>query len=398
MGTKFQADLEKSCGTKQQEWDQICKTRAEELLALSDTIKILNDDDALELFKKTLPAAGSSFLQVQVSAASLKAKAISMLKEMRRRPSSHRVQIDSILLALSSKNRGFGFIVKKIESMITLLGEEQAADDEKKSHCEKTIKELSDSKADLERSIEDQEAANAEAEVSLATLNSEIKALTDGIVALDKAVAEATEQRKEENADYTALIAQDSAAKELLEFAKNRLNKFYNPTQYKAPPKVAVEEAGFAQVSEHDFAAPPPPPETFGAYTTKSEESSGVIGMIDTMVADLTKEMTEAKMTEKHAQEDYETDMTDSAEKRKADSTSIAEKEKAKAELESQLQEGKEHKMAQFKRLMATDKTLTETKGDCEWLLMNYEKRTEAREAEEASLKKDIEVLNGADA
>merc|ERR1719188_730737 len=277
--------------------------------------------------------------------------------------------------------------------MITLLGEEQHSDDDKKAHCEKTIKELSDSKADLERSIEDQEAANAEAKDSLETLNAEIKALSDGIVALDKAVAEATEQRKEENADYTALIAQDSAAKELLEFAKNRLNKFYNPTQYKAPPK----ESGFAQVSAHSFAAPPPPPETFGAYSKKSDESSGVIGMIDTMVADLTKEMTEAKMTEKHAQEDYETDMKDSAEKRKADSTSIAEKEKAKAELESQLQEGKEHKMAQFKRLMATDKTLTETKGDCEWLLMNYEKRAEARAAEQASLKKDIEVLNGAE-
>merc|ERR1711862_329528 len=146
------------------------------------------------------------------------------------------------------------------------------------------------------------------------------------------------------------------------------------------------------------IAAPPPPPETFGAYSKKSGESSGVIGMIDTMVADLTKEMTEAKMTEKHAQEDCETDMKDSAEKRKADSTGIAEKEKAKAELEGELQKGKEFKMAQFKRLMSTDKALTEIKGDCEWLLQNHEKRAEAREAEKASLRKDIEVLKGSDA
>jgi len=59
------------CGTgvttKQGEWDERCKTRTEELLALADTIKMLNDDDALELFKKTLPGA-SAFLQVQVSA------------------------------------------------------------------------------------------------------------------------------------------------------------------------------------------------------------------------------------------------------------------------------------------------------------------------------------------
>ena len=36
------------------------RVRAEELVALADTIKILNDDDALDLFKKTLPSASSS--------------------------------------------------------------------------------------------------------------------------------------------------------------------------------------------------------------------------------------------------------------------------------------------------------------------------------------------------
>merc|ERR1719265_1995310 len=56
---KFLADLEKNCATKTAEWDEIVKTRNEELLALADTIKVLNDDDALELFKKTLPGAAS---------------------------------------------------------------------------------------------------------------------------------------------------------------------------------------------------------------------------------------------------------------------------------------------------------------------------------------------------
>merc|ERR1719199_1398346 len=42
---KFLADMEKNCATKTAEWDVIVKTRAEELLALEDTIKMLNDDD-----------------------------------------------------------------------------------------------------------------------------------------------------------------------------------------------------------------------------------------------------------------------------------------------------------------------------------------------------------------
>merc|ERR1719230_1207554 len=61
---KFLADLEKSCATKTAEWEERSKTRSEELLALADTIKLLNDDDALELFKKTLPSPGASLIEV----------------------------------------------------------------------------------------------------------------------------------------------------------------------------------------------------------------------------------------------------------------------------------------------------------------------------------------------
>merc|ERR1719424_2621959 len=58
----FLKDLAKNCKTKEGEWALRQKLRAEETLAIADTIKLLNDDDALELFKKTLPA--SSLLQV----------------------------------------------------------------------------------------------------------------------------------------------------------------------------------------------------------------------------------------------------------------------------------------------------------------------------------------------
>merc|ERR1719399_1491587 len=62
---KFFAELEKGCDGKEKEWEERKKVRAEELLALADTFKVLNDDDALELFKKTLPSSGSSFVQLQ---------------------------------------------------------------------------------------------------------------------------------------------------------------------------------------------------------------------------------------------------------------------------------------------------------------------------------------------
>merc|ERR1719408_208062 len=81
---KFLADLEKNCAAKSKEWEVIVKTRNEELLALADTIKILNDDDALELFKKTLPGASASLVQLKVSTLAMRAKAMATLREAQR--------------------------------------------------------------------------------------------------------------------------------------------------------------------------------------------------------------------------------------------------------------------------------------------------------------------------
>ena len=60
------------------------------------------------------------------------------------------------------------------------------------------------------------------------TLDNELKALEEGIEELDKQVAEATGQRKDEHAEFVGTTAADNAAVELLGFAKNRLIKFYN--------------------------------------------------------------------------------------------------------------------------------------------------------------------------
>merc|ERR1719384_1057218 len=75
---KFLSELEKDCGTKEEEWNKRCKIRAEELLAIGDTIKILNDDDALDLFKKTLPSP--SLLQTQTTSAAVKQRVWTILK------------------------------------------------------------------------------------------------------------------------------------------------------------------------------------------------------------------------------------------------------------------------------------------------------------------------------
>jgi len=389
---KFLADLEKNCAIKEKEWGIICKTRSEEILALADTIKILNDDDALEMFKKTLPGASASLMQVKVSTSSMREQALAVLEAARGAKKDDRQRLDYIMLAIRGKKFGFEKVITMIDNMVDLLGSEQLDDNDKKEYCEMQLDHADDKKKGLERDVSKLEAAIETSKESITTLAGEIKALSDGIAALDKQVAEATEQRKEENSDYTTLMANDAAAKDILAFAKNRLNKFYNPKLYKAPA------ASFVQVSAHkNLVAPPAAPEAPAAYEKKGEESGGVIAMIDSLVKDLDTEMTEAETEEKLAQEEYEELMSDSAAKRAADSKSITTKEGEKADTETALSEQTETHKSTSKELMATLEYIGSLHADCDWLLKFFDMRKEARAGEIDSLKKAKAVLSGAD-
>merc|ERR1719440_2730127 len=131
---KFLADLGTSCNTKGEEWELYKKTQAEELLALADTIKILNDDDALELFKKTLPSA-ASFMQVQVSAKVVRQQALASLSTARS-TGSRDARLDLLEMALRGNQMGFEKVIKLIDDLIAVLKKEQGDDDAKKGYCE----------------------------------------------------------------------------------------------------------------------------------------------------------------------------------------------------------------------------------------------------------------------
>merc|ERR1719215_2342136 len=129
---KFLANLDQNCEKKKEEWVVIVKTRAEELVALADTIKVLNDDDALELFKKTLPSA-SSFVQLQVAGEALRAKARAELERyMQAHPKNAKLEL--LVLALQGKKIGFDKVIKMIDDMIITLKVEQEDDGAKKEY------------------------------------------------------------------------------------------------------------------------------------------------------------------------------------------------------------------------------------------------------------------------
>merc|ERR1719161_3237711 len=255
---KFLADLEKNCDVKKKEWEEIKKMRSEELIAISETIKILNDDDALELFKKTAASASASLLQVQVTTHEVSQKAFQVINRLRHKRKD--VQLDLIALSLRSKKVSFDKVIAMIDEMVELSAKQQSEDDAKKEYCLGMIDQTEDKIKEIELQVSDLEKVIDETEGIITTLTEEIKVLEEDIYKLDKEVAVATEQRKEEHAEFLETRAANNAVVGIIEFAKNRLQKFYNPKLYKPPPKRELSEEERITLNMGGTLAPTNPP------------------------------------------------------------------------------------------------------------------------------------------
>jgi hypothetical protein len=366
---------------------------------------MLNDDDALDLFKKALPGASASFVQVTERTSALRSKALALIQAAKKHTKS--TKLDFVSLALHGRKGGFDKVVMLIDRMAGQLKIEQKIDDDKKVYCLKEFDTADDEKKVLERKVSDAETAIMDAKESLATIIEEIKATQATIVDSDKNVAEATAQRQEENSAFKTLMTENTAALELIKMAKNRMNKFYNPSLYEAPPKRELSREDRIAVNMGGTAPPTPAPGGIAGtgitafiqvHSQKAQqESAGAIAMMDLLLKDLESQMTIAETEEKNAQEDYESAMADAKTKRMADAKLLGEKMTAKAETDAALETHQEDKASSTSELMGNGEYIASLHADCDWLLQNFDQRKSARADEVDAMLKAKDVLNGAD-
>jgi len=424
----FLANLASQCATKKKEWDERSAIRAQEVAAISEAIKILNDDDALDLFKKTLSLTQEThkfgFLQKKSSVATV-SRARDLVAALAQKSAPHKNQLELIEFSLKAKKVDFSKVISMIDGMVTVLKEEQKNDDAQKSFCDKDLAASEKEQKDTEGAIEASQAFIEETTAASATTAEEIAALQTDIKALDKAVAEATEQRKEEHSDFLEFQTQSNAALQLIEKAKNRLFKFYRPDLHKEAPKreltdeekilaasgrsdmiatdapvmiAGTTQTVFIQTNAHvRKAAPPPPPDTWGAYQKKDGKSNGVIALMDMLVKELEGDMTEAEHDEETGQKDYERLMADSQASREQNVESITDKEAAKADMDVSVEQAKTKEDSQQTALGNVKQYIVTLHTQCDFLVDNYDLRKAARSNELDSLANAKAVLSGAD-
>jgi len=433
---KFISTLDRECSTKKQEYDNRQKLRTQEIAAISETISILNDDDALDVFKKAVPSA---LLQdpankrkhvagfVQGGELSVEMRLQKAQKILAAAGKSYKSpQLGLIAYSIKGKMRAmasaakhgsnaggavdFSEIIRSIEGMVAVLNSEMKDDEKHKEWCRGEFDKSEREASATQDQVSQLTAGMEEMTDETTSLAEDIKTLQESIATTDKEVSESTEQRKAEHAEYLVCVQMSEAAKQLLEKAKNRMAKFYNPALYVAPAKeeLSAEDriaanlgASFFQkheVTRHTQGQKlPDAPETMeGSTTAPNKKSGGVLALMDSMAHELEMDHQEAVHDEKTAQSDYVEMMGEMQATRETDGKSVVSKGASKAELEAKLSDSKENRMNTLKGLENVHQYINELHGSCDFIIENFAARKEARASELEGLRNAKSALAGA--
>merc|ERR1719353_1037459 len=305
---KFLANLEKTCAEADANFAKRKESRLAEIGAVSQTIEILNGDEAKDAMDTTF-----SLVQTSRNTDKHRREAAAILR--RTAAKSHSPELS--MLASSVELDAFTKVKAMIDKMIATLKTQQADEVKKNDWCKSELQENEmatmkekDLKADLE-------AKSGELESTIKILSEEIEKAKLDIDNLNLELQRASENRKKENLDFQKVVADQTVTAEILAKALDKLATFY-------------DEAAFTQVKKQT------PPVAQMTYK-KSSGATGVMSMIEKLIYD-TKEITaESKKSESEAQAAYEALIADTNESIADLTREVTSKTKAKAQAKKDL-------------------------------------------------------------
>jgi len=135
--TTFLANLRKKCADQKKEFEESERLRAEEVSAIQDTIKILNDDDALDMFKKTLPSPElvqeSNSDAVATAFVQLRAKKANSYEKFYGKAAVFTQTQSTALMRMSASK--FDKLKKMVSKMVNTMVVDQKEDDKQLAWC-----------------------------------------------------------------------------------------------------------------------------------------------------------------------------------------------------------------------------------------------------------------------
>eukprot|EP00440_Ansanella_granifera_P035895 gb/GFBE01038939.1/.p1 GENE.gb/GFBE01038939.1/~~gb/GFBE01038939.1/.p1 ORF type:complete len:649 (+),score=309.20 gb/GFBE01038939.1/:1-1947(+) len=367
----FANEVKEKCRVKNQEYEKRQATRAEESEAVSKAIQVLDADEAHDNFAKTM-----SFLQVASSDDAARRQRASDALAAAGRSRDERL----VTLSLEAKLDGFERVKEKINIMVGALKKEQADEVRKKEYC---IEEFQQNKLAVQEKKSADESVGAkmgELQMKLQEAEEAMKGLQAEIAEVKKQQQLAAQNREKENSEFQAVVQEQRETQTLLKKAMHVLGQFYNK-----------KEEAFVQSSQPIVKEP----ETFSSYK-RSSASTGVMSMLQQLIADAVEMEKESTHAERESQEDYEAFGKDLAASLVTKNKEVADKAEEKAQAETKLVEARESKEGLEAALDGLKDTEFELHETCDFTLQNFDARQKARTEEIEALAQAKSYLNGA--
>merc|ERR1719253_2244366 len=208
--TKFLSELKLRCQQTDKDWELRTKTRNDEIAAISETIKILTDDDAHDTFGRTM-----NFIQVSAGEQQVRSKASDLLRAAARKTGN------MSLLALSQgvKLDAFTKVKAAIDEMVEGLKKEQADEVEQKDWCDDEFNTNEKQRALKKREIEELTSLIEKSAAKIDQLTKEIAQHNKEIAEMELQMKKASEDRELENKEFQT-ATMDQLTKEIAQHNK----------------------------------------------------------------------------------------------------------------------------------------------------------------------------------
>mmetsp|Transcript_58634 Transcript_58634/g.188538 ORF Transcript_58634/g.188538 Transcript_58634/m.188538 type:complete len:750 (+) Transcript_58634:95-2344(+) len=399
---QFLLELEDSCKVSKEEYAKRLGDRTEELRTLSETIKILQEDDARDIFSRTM-----SFIQTSGTHASVHAvgagrhlgstaevglaqgRAINRaVKHVLRVAQRHHDWVFASL-AVHMRLDAFTQVKEAMDRMLAELRAQQKAEAEKRAFCTADIQKVEDGIKSKSQQKEDLEAAKLGAENSIGMLQDDLDRLKLSVADMKASLKEAGESRKSENVLFQQSLADQRATIQILKKARGRLEAFYARLSL-------VQVEGRARTRGAQGAPVVPRPPGPKAYQ-RSSAAAGVLELLAKILEDAARAEAELVSGEQRAEESYRAFASDCKTALDADSALLAERTALLEQAMGERSETEGRLLANGEELRSLQGLLHGAHLDCDFLLQHFATRQQARSEEMSAIAEAKAILSGAD-
>lgn len=388
------AQVQQSLAEKKSEWKARQDLRAGELAAISKAISILHGDDARDLFKRSFASQGFLFLQEGAERNSQRIEsAVKALNKAAQQTRDSRVA-DLAKLAASGY---FDQIIQAIDSMLQVLRTEEASDLTEKETCESERATDTRDAIQTSRAMDELTDTITTLTAKIAELTAEIDDKQAQVDAIDKQLSEIAEERKKENAEYITSKKDDEDAAVLVANARTVLNDFYTSNGLML---VQNEQARSSQTQPFESQAgeaPPPPPQTWKnpTYGGKTDESTGILAILDMIESDIRKDITKADKEEADSLALYTKTKNNLDTQRTALTTSIGSLTSDKSTAIGEKQTASQGRTLKKGELAVVMKKIQDAVHKCDFVTINFHSRSQNRKIEIDGLEEAKAILSG---